>query len=239
MIGFKMLREPFSIENIEWRIQSAGKKDGKLWAICMAYLTARAVMDRLDDVCGPENWKNEYDKGPCGGVMCGISIWDGQKWVTKWDGTDDAKEKSDNAQHVDGVKSGFTGAMKRAGVQWGIGRYLYNLPLSFARITPNGKRKQPGKPGQYDSFRWDPPDLPVWALPKKNNGGSATRSQEISAAITTFRGFDIAAGTLEYYLKKPVQEWESCDLNLLRKRAAEILKEPHDERKTKAAEIFM
>lgn len=53
--------EPFSHEDIEWRIQQSGKtRDGKVWAMVLAYVTNRAIMKRLDDVCGKAGWRNEY-----------------------------------------------------------------------------------------------------------------------------------------------------------------------------------
>ncbi|ELN7608627.1 recombinase, partial [Salmonella enterica] len=43
---------PFNPEDIEWRIQQSGKtRDGKVWAMVLAYVTNRAIMKRLDDVC--------------------------------------------------------------------------------------------------------------------------------------------------------------------------------------------
>lgn len=50
-----------------------------------------------------------------GGVECGISIKIDGEWITKWDA-------AENTQ-VEAVKGGRSGAMKRAAVQWGIGRY--------------------------------------------------------------------------------------------------------------------
>jgi hypothetical protein len=157
------LKDPFPASDIEWRIGRAGKNNRGIWAMCLAYVTNRAIMERLDAAVGPENWRNEYREGPGGGVLCGISIRVGDEWVTKWDGA----ENTD----VEGVKGGLSGAMKRAGYQWGIGRYLYKLDEGFATISPNGANfaRLPQKEGG-DSFKWDPPALPAWALP---NGESA------------------------------------------------------------------
>ena len=53
----------------------------------LAYVTNRAIMKRLDTVCGKGNWKrNEYKDLPNNaGVQCGISIKIDGEWVTKWD----------------------------------------------------------------------------------------------------------------------------------------------------------
>lgn len=180
-INLKALAEPFEPKDIEWRIGQAGKKgNGDIWAKVLAYITNRAIMNRLDDVCGPGNWRNEFAAGPNGGVVCGISIrvpiasgidtvtkeaiFRGDyEWVTKWDGA----ENTD----IEAIKGGLSDAMKRAGVQWGIGRYLYNLDEGWAVVGDKGdhhancKVKVNGKE-EWVNFRWSPPELPAWAIPK-------------------------------------------------------------------------
>ena len=156
------LRDPFAPEDIEWRVQTAGEKNGRPWARVLAYVTNRAIMDRLDEVVGPANWQNVYREGPAGGVVCGLSIRvsraDGMsEWVTKWDGA----ENSD----VEPVKGGLSNSMKRAAVQWGIGRSLYSLGESWATVHDAGHYFAKTKEGR--SFRWDPPVLPEWAVPKR------------------------------------------------------------------------
>ena len=155
------LRDPFAPEDIEWRVQTAGEKNGRPWARVLAYVTNRAIMDRLDEVAGVGNWRNEYQAGPAGGVICGLSIRvprpdGGAEWVTKWDGA----ENSD----VEPVKGGLSNAMKRAAVQWGIGRYLYDLEEGWANVVDNGRFSAKTKDGKW--FKWDPPELPTWAIPR-------------------------------------------------------------------------
>jgi hypothetical protein len=162
MIWIEELKRPFPPEDIEWRIQRSGMKEGKPWAMVLAYVTNRAIQDRLDIVIGPENWRNIYKPGPAGGVLCGIAIrLEGRGWITKWDGA----ENTD----IESIKGGLSGAMKRAAVQWGIGRYLYNLEAGFANFHDNGKHRDYIKVSRNSNdgawFRWDPPPLPEWALP--------------------------------------------------------------------------
>ncbi len=158
-IKFEDLKAVFAPEDIEWRVQTAGKRqDGTIWAQVLAYVTNRAIMERLDAVCGAENWKNEFTSAPDGGVLCGLSIRVGDEWVTKWDGA----ENTD----IEAVKGGLSSAMKRAGVQWGIGRYLYNLTATFVNADPKGtERGNLPKNKGGDFFKWNKPDLPEWALP--------------------------------------------------------------------------
>jgi hypothetical protein len=156
-VDFNALREVFVLDEIEWRIQQAGETNGRIWAICVPYVTNRAIQSRLDDVVGPANWKNYFKQGPDGGVLCGISLRIDGEWVTKWDGAENTE--------IESVKGGLSASMKRAAVQWGIGRYLYELEESFANVNDNGRFRAKTKDGR--SFRWDPPQLPAWALPRK------------------------------------------------------------------------
>lgn len=152
--------EPFAADDIEWRIQQSGKTGaGKVWAMVLAYVTNRAIMKRLDDVCGKAGWKNEYRDIPNnGGVECGISIKVGDEWITKWDAAEQTQ--------VEAVKGGRSGAMKRAAVQWGIGRYLYDLEEGFAQIsTDKAQGWNRAKLKDNTAFYWLPPALPAWAIP--------------------------------------------------------------------------
>lgn len=139
------LIKPFPAADIEWR--AGATNQDKTRALAMAYLTSRAVMNRLDDVVGPENWRDEYSAGPQGGIMCGISIYTENGWVTKYD----VGENSD----FEPVKGGFADAFKRAAVKWGIGRYLYNLDAVWHECEVRGKSVV---------LKGAPP-LPKWALP--------------------------------------------------------------------------
>jgi hypothetical protein len=165
------LADCFPARDIEWRVQSCGtNREGKVWAKVLAYVNNRAIMARLDEVCGPENWRNEFREWNAGkaGVLCGISIRVSGEWVTKWDGA----ENTD----IEEVKGGLSSAMKRAAVQWGIGRYLYDLDEGWAVIVEKGEHYAKTKEGK--AFYWNPPPLPAWALPK---GSAAPPHDSIEA----------------------------------------------------------
>ncbi len=158
------LAAPFDPQDIEWRVQQAGGFDKKPWAMVLAYVTNRAIMERLDEVVGIANWRNEYQPAPDGGIMCGLSIRIGDDWVTKWDG-------AENTQ-VEAVKGGLSNAMKRAAVQWGIGRYLYKLESNFVSLAPVKPSDMTGWSHHYEKktnsrHYWKIPVLPEWALPKE------------------------------------------------------------------------
>lgn len=158
-MDLEKLDEPFAADDIEWRVQQCGiSGQGKPWAMVLAYVTNRAIMKRLDEVCGKAGWRNEFHPAPDSGVMCGISLKVDGEWITKWDA-------AENTQ-VEAVKGGMSGAMKRAAVQWGIGRYLYMLEEGFADAS---LEKKPGwnraKSKDGKQIFWIPPRLPAWALP--------------------------------------------------------------------------
>jgi len=167
-IDLSRLALPFEESDVEWRVSRAWLKNSKIYCTCLAYCTARAIQKRLDEVCGPENWRNEAMhvhelRGPIA-IEVGISIRINGEWVTKYDVSDPT--------HIEPVKGGFSGAMKRAGAQWGIGRYLYQLDESFAETSEDGSGKGwtygtlPDKQGG-GAFYWKAPRLPGWALPKE------------------------------------------------------------------------
>lgn len=142
----KMLQEPFPPEDIEWRVGSTNGDKTK--GIALAYVTNRAIMNRLDTIFGPFGWKNEFREWKNNSQLCGISVLFNGEWITKWDGADDSQTEA--------VKGGLSDAMKRAGYQWGIGRYLYNLENQWVPIEPAGK-----------SYKLkQEPRLPAWALPE-------------------------------------------------------------------------
>jgi hypothetical protein len=69
---FDALSAPFPSESIDWRIGSTTSDKSK--GMALAYIDARAVMDRLDAMCGPDGWQNKYDFGLAGTVVCNLGI---------------------------------------------------------------------------------------------------------------------------------------------------------------------
>lgn len=130
----------FANADIEWK-PIAFTKDGKR-ALAVPYITNRAIMDRLDLACGPANWRNEFTQGPGGGVLCGLSIRIGDEWVTKWDGAPNTD--------IESIKGGLSSSMRRAAVQWGIGRYLYRVPRRWEEVDERKRfRHEPKVPSNF------------------------------------------------------------------------------------------
>jgi hypothetical protein len=108
---------------VKWRA-GATTKDKKR-CLALAYMDARDVFNRLDQVCGPDGWQSQVMLGPEGRATAGIGVRIerddevGFEWLWRWDGA--------GATAVEGEKGGISDAIKRAAVQFGIGRYLYNV----------------------------------------------------------------------------------------------------------------
>ncbi len=138
------LLAPFPPEMVGWKAQSVSK-DGQR-ALAVAYVDARAVMDRLDATVGPDQWSDRYTLlreqsggfGPELVVGCQLTV----LGVTKADvgvGED--------------AKAAYSDAFKRAAVKFGIARYLYSLPKTWV---------------DYDAQKHQLlriPPLPAWARP--------------------------------------------------------------------------
>lgn len=130
------LVKPFAAEDLGWRLQKTFENRGQMTGIAVPYVTNRAIMNRLDSVVGPENWYNDFKPwhavGKKESQLCGISIYfEDRGFITKWDGAEDSD--------IESVKGGLSDSMKRAAVQWGIGRALYNMDTVFVEVEQRGK----------------------------------------------------------------------------------------------------
>lgn len=109
------LGAPFADEEVEFLPK--GQQNGRARAV--AYISARSVMRRLDAVVGPENWWFDFDLlSPDGKLVRGRLTVLG---VTKCDAGEADTES-------EALKSAVSDALKRCGVHFGIGRYLYAVP---------------------------------------------------------------------------------------------------------------
>jgi hypothetical protein len=120
-------------------------------ALALAYVDARVIQDRLDDVLGVLGWQDSYRVLPDGSVMCRLRLKIGDQWITKVD----VGGQSEQPDGGDRTKAAFSDALKRAAVKFGVGRYLYRLPQMWCDYDPH--RRQFVRP----------PTLPASALPAK------------------------------------------------------------------------
>jgi len=169
----EILQRPFPAEDIEWRIAQCGMRKGGEgpWAKVLAYITARAVHERLDEAFGIFGWRNEFREftvpGGEAGIICRIWFRDPKTGEWCW------KENGAPQTEYEPFKGGLSDSEKRTFAELGGGRYLYKLTANWAIIgmkkdkdvTPYFQSAKTGD-GAHAAFWWGPPKLPAFALPQ-------------------------------------------------------------------------
>lgn len=148
----KRLQAPFPAHMVSWK--PAAFNEGRTRALLLTHVDARAVQDRLDAIC-PDDWSFEMEVvqgAPTPTIKGRLTV----LGVTRED-MGEAPEGSSAA-----YKAAGSDALKRCAVQFGIGRYLYDLPRHWV---------------DWDDARRAPkqmPDLPEWARPdhERTPGGA-------------------------------------------------------------------
>ncbi len=157
----RALAMPFEPKEIKFKPQIV--KNNR--CLAMAYIDARLIQDRLDDVLGVEHWEDAYKILPDGSVMCRLRCKLGDQWITKTD----VGSPSEQPDGGDRLKAAFSDALKRAAVKFGIGRYLYRLPAAWVDYDPVKKQIVA------------PPQLPAFAIPKGK--GTQAKAPASSTAV--------------------------------------------------------
>jgi len=123
----EQLSAPFDPDRVSWRVGATSGDKSK--GLALAYIDARDVMQRLDEVAGA-GWQCTY---PHAGTktVCSIGIKVGDEWIWKSNGAGDSD--------VEAEKGALSDAFKRAAVMWGIGRYLYDVDSPWVQIEAMGR----------------------------------------------------------------------------------------------------
>ena len=137
---------PFPVSRIHWRVGATNQ--AKTSGIALAYIDARDVMQRLDEIFGLGGWQCRYNLADNGLLICEIGIKLGDEWIWRANGAGDTQVEAEKGKASD--------AFKRAGVMFGIARYLYSLPNEWVNIQAAGR-----------SYKLSQrPSLPTWATPE-------------------------------------------------------------------------
>mgnify|MGYP002623265915 FL=1 len=139
------LAAPFHPDCVHWKPQQVSGNR----ALAVAYVDARDVCQRLDDVVGPANWRTEFDTIGGGEVRVTLCLKIDGEWVPRQDVGTVGEGQGDASS----TKAAVSDGIKRAAVQWGIGRYLYRLPNEWCDFDQKTRRIT------------SPPRLPEWAIP--------------------------------------------------------------------------
>lgn len=175
---FEELAAPFRADALHWRAQTVIFRNDKYSAMALAYMDARDVMARLDEVCGPANWQDSYTETATGRVMCTLQIRIDGEWIAKSDGA--------GGTDIEGDKGGISDAFKRAAVKWGIGRYLYDMETPWADCEGNTK-------GDKHYFRkWLPSAIAKFNMLANNVAPPRTSEPDggVTALIAKINGCD-------------------------------------------------
>lgn len=164
------LKRPFEPKALSWRVGATNGE--KTQGIALAYIDARDVMQRLDEVFGL-GWQCRYSHAE-GKTICEIGVQIDGSWVWRAGGAGDTD--------VEAEKGAISDAFKRAAVLFGIGRYLYSLPNKWVAIKPAGR--------SYSLA--ETPALPSWATPEgfdalmeKRGRGSITPKSDVWESMPT------------------------------------------------------
>lgn len=161
---FQALKEPFPVKQVKWRIGQYGmSKSGKPYAMVLAYIDSRDVMNRLDDVLGC-NWQNTCRETSSGFISDVLIKFGDDDWRVR----SGMSEKTNIAADMGAESRAFV----RAAVKWGVSRYLYYLKTNFAEIklekTPGWEYQKANHDPKKKTpqFWWKAPALPYWAVPE-------------------------------------------------------------------------
>jgi len=127
----EQLRAPFDPNDVDFRVQGrVNEQTGKGQVV--AYIDARGVQDRLDEVVGPGNWAFEWEP---------IVVDKGDVQIAKGTLTIHGVSKSDagTASNFEATLGAVSHCFKRAAVHWGIGRYLYGVSSAWVQIEKGGR----------------------------------------------------------------------------------------------------
>lgn len=207
------LASEFPREIVSWRANSLTKDGDK--AMALAYVDARAVMERLDEAVGPENWQDRYevhgDK-----TICYLSIRVDDQWLTKADGSGDSA--------VEEEKGAISGAFKRAAVKFGLGRYLYDMPTPWVPCTTWTDNSGKTRWSKWSADPWD--YVKIAAKPSIGPAGGSLPPLATSAAQTHWTAIASALSSCETAAQLK-GEWTRHEpvFNLLPEHFQEELKE--------------
>lgn len=130
------LTEPFCTP--KWRVQRTSKErvqdkypEGTR-GLVVAYIDARQVFSRLDELFGPDGWQTGYRvlDAASGAIECTLTIAGISKSDVGYPNRSGGEEP---------LKAAYSDATKRAAVQWGIGRWLYELPSRWSVLDERGR----------------------------------------------------------------------------------------------------
>lgn len=145
------LADPFAPSAVSWRAGSVSRD--KQRAQALAYAEPRVYEDRLNDVLGPD-WSVRFTSWGEQRLICELTVryhdTDGEvREITRT-----STGEFDSGDRVAQGTAAEAQAFKRACSKFGLGRYLYDLPMTWVAYDESSRRLT------------ETPALPKWAQPK-------------------------------------------------------------------------
>lgn len=186
--------------------------------LVLFYIDARCVLERLDEVVGMANWRDEYTLLPQGSVECRLSVRIAGEWITKAD----VGSESEQPDGGDRMKAAYSDALKRAAVKFGIGRFLYRMPQQWMDYDPVKKRIVDDAPApQPRPTAPKPAAVPLKPPARDNLALRAKRSGEVGS-LKDRAACDALAATIKHDAETGTLS--PADLDILRP----MLKQAYD-----------
>ena len=180
------LAAPFDQTEIKFKAQTVSGNR----ALAVAFVDARVVQDRLDEVLGVLNWQDSYEPLPDGSVICRLKIRIGVEWIAK----EDVGGQSEQPDEGDRRKAAFSDALKRTAVKFGVGRYLYRTKPQWVDWDVQKRQfvRQPTLP-QIVTQMTKPIPPPVQS-PRPTNGKPAEPPSSYAERIKTSEAKAVGSG---------------------------------------------
>ena len=150
------LNIPTPKNEIKYRPGSTFSYNNKKYARMLAYVDARYIQDKLDEIVGVGSWSNDFHRDEKGILFCTITInferKDGAASISKTDcGTE---------SNVEQQKGEVSDSFKRCAVHFGLARDLYNLPdpkgFKYIAEMSNNKYLNPNTNTFTSIQQWKP-----------------------------------------------------------------------------------
>jgi hypothetical protein len=170
----QLLQAPTPPALIEWRGQDVRDLGNKNYnALALAYVDARFMQNRLDEVLGMFRWQSQVKfEGNLLILGIGIVSPDSGEWIWKYDTGQEGGELRD-ATGFGGSKGVYSTSFKRACYQWGLARDLYSMPKP--RMRCKAYSKQAGKKTIHVFTGWI--DHPTGVEAESTETGRTHKSQ--------------------------------------------------------------
>ena len=133
----RRLAEPFSPDEVMFRAGSVNRD--KKRAQALPYAEPRVYEDRLNDVLGPD-WSCRFTPWGEKRLLCELSIQVTQENGTTREITRTSTGEFDDKDKIAQGTSAEAQAFKRACSKFGLGRYLYDVPIAWVGYDENGRR---------------------------------------------------------------------------------------------------